>query len=184
MKKPSTKVFLKQVGKLRSVETELMEQGKPLTNRNLITGLEAKGLKVDRFKLYRLKQTLGENNNFVLKIAESQYSVMVQDIYDKITFVEDACFDLAGKDWTQHEVQTSEDEDGHNYEKTTDNEHKPQSDFYRLVLDCQMAKMKIMSGDVINVSVAMIERNFDRIRDENQEYIHEIARLKEKLEKH
>jgi len=49
-------------------------------------------------------------------------------------------------------------------------------------LDCQNAKAKLLQGDVINVSVAMIERNFNKLRDEKQEYLREIEYLKGKLE--
>jgi len=177
----------KQLTVLRKVETELVKEGKPLTNQNLLRGLEAKGLKnIDRNKLYYLKKALGENNGFVLSIAESQYSPMVQDIYDKILLIEDKCFELAGKDWTQHETETSVgdgDRDSYTRDKTVDNEHKPQHDFYKLALDCQTAKTKILSGDVINVSVAMIERNFNRLRDEKEEIKQENLRLQAKVAK-
>lgn len=187
MKRPTQKVFQKQLTVLRTVETDLVKAGKPLTNQNLLTGLETKGLKnINRNQLYYLKKALGENNGFVLSIAESQYSPMVEDIYNKILLIEDKCFELAGNDWTQHETETSVgdgDRDSYTRTKTTDNEYKPQHDFYKLALDCQTAKTKILSGDVINVSVAMIERNFNRLRDEKEEYLRENLRLKDRIEK-
>jgi hypothetical protein len=170
--------------KLGKVTTDLVKEGLPLTNKNLMSGLEAKGLKVDRDKLDYLKQAMNKNDNFVVAISESQYSAMVRDIYDKINVIEDECFDLAKKDWTQHETETSTGEGDHStYERirTTDNEHKPKHDFYKLALDCQVAKTKILSGDVINASVALIESNFNRLRDETKEYKMENERLREKL---
>jgi hypothetical protein len=189
-KTPTKKVFASQLTKLREVESDLSKEGLPLTNKNLLLGLEKKGMKnVDRNKLYHLKKTLGENNQFVLSIAQGQYSSMVQDIYEKIMIIEDECYALAKQDWTQHETETSigdgteNDRQTYTKNKTVDNEHKPKHDFYKLALDCQTAKTKILSGDVINVSVAMIEGNFARIRDENAEYVKEIQRLREKNEK-
>jgi len=190
LKRPTAKTFDKQLASLRTVETALVKEGKPLTNQNLLRGMEAKGFKnLNRNQLYHLKKKLGENNNFVLSIAESQYSPMVEDIYNKILLIEDKCFELAEAEWTLHETETSvgdgTENDRQTYTKTknVDNQHKPQSDFYRLVLDCQTAKTKILSGDVINVSVAMIERNFNRLRDEKEEMTRENLRLQEKIAK-
>ena len=181
MKKPSNKTIKQQVVMLEAVEAELIKDGKMITNANLVTGLEAKGLKVlTRGKLYRLKQTASEKNNFVLNIARSQYSAMVQDIYDKILFIEDKIAGLAEDDLTMHETETSTGDGEHaNYEKTKtiDNQHKPRHDFYRLLLDCQTAKTKILSGDIMNVSIAMIEQNFNKLRDERNEYFRENKRL-------
>ncbi len=179
--RPTQKTFDKQLTKFKNVTTDLIKEGLPLTNKNLMSGLEKKGLKVDKNKLDHMKRAVNKNNQFVVAISESQYSAMVQDIYDKINVIEDECFELAKQDWTQHEVQTSEDDDGTNYTRTTDNEHKPKHDFYKLALDCQVAKTKILSGDVINASVALIEPNFNRLRDEMKEYKMENERLREKL---
>jgi hypothetical protein len=181
--RPTQKTFDKQLKKFEKVTAELIKEGLPLTNKNLMNGLETQGLKVDADKLYYLKQAVNKNNNFVLAISQSQYSAMIQDIYDKIMIIEGECFELAKEDWTIHEVQTSDDADGHSYEKTIDNQHKPQSDFYRLALDCQTAKTKILSGDVINASVALIESNFNNLRNERDDYKKEAERLREKLEK-
>ncbi len=172
------------MNKLGKVTTELVSQGLPLTNKNLMSGLEAKGLKVDRFKLNYLKEAMNKNDNFVIAISESQYQSMIRDIYDKINIIEDECFDLAKKDWTQHETESSTGDGDHStYErtKTVDNQHKPKHDFYKLALDCQIAKTKILSGDVINASVALIESNFNRLRDEAKEYQMDNERLREKL---
>jgi len=174
-------VFENQVQKLREVEISLMREGKPLTYKNLIMGLEQKGLKVDRNKLYTLKQSLNKKNNFVISITESQYSAMIQDIYDKILLIEDECFKLAKQDWTVNTISTG-DGNRNNFQKHETNHHKPKFDFYRLALDCQIAKIKILSGDVINASVALIEPNFNRLRDERDDYIKENQRLREKLE--
>jgi cell division protein FtsB len=181
--KPNNKTIKQQVKMYCDVEAELIKEGKMITNQNIATGLEAKGLKsLTRGKLYRLKQTASEKNNFVLNIARSQYSAMVQDIYDKILFIEDKISGLAEDDWTMHETETSSGDGDHaNFEKTKtiDNQHKPRHDFYRLLLDCQTAKTKILSGDVMNVSIAMIEQNFNKLRDERDEYLKEIKRLRE-----
>jgi len=183
-KRPTVAVFERQQKVLSKVVTQLIKEGLPLTNKNLVSGLEAKGLKVDRDKLYYLKEAMNRNDNFVVAISESQYQAMIRDIYDKIEIIEDECFDLAKKDWTQTETETSTGEGDHsNYEKTktVDNEHKPKHDFYKLALDCQIAKTKILSGDVINASVALIESNFNRLRDELKEYKLDNERLREKL---
>lgn len=179
--RPTQKTFDKHMKKFDKVITELIEKGLPHTNMNLMRGLAKKGLKVDKNKLDHMKRAMNKNNQFVVAISQSQYSAMVQSIWDNIEIIEDECFDLAKKDWTQHEVQTSDDEDGTSYERTTDNEHKPKHDFYKLALDCQVAKTKILSGDVINASVALIEPNFNRLRDEMKEYKMEAERLREKL---
>ena len=180
-KNPTKKVFESEVQKLREVEISLMREGKALTNKNLIVGLELKGLKVDRNKLYTLKQSLNKKNNFIVSISESQYSAMVQDVYDKIMYIEDKCTALAEEDWTTHTISTGNG-DRNNFQKHERNQHKAKLDFCRIVLDCQNAKAKLLQGDVINVSVALIERNFDRLRDENAEYVREIQRLRKKLE--
>ena len=111
------------------VEAELVKEGKMITNANIVTGLEGKGLKnLDRSKLYRLKQSASEKNNFVLNIAKSQYSAMVQDIYDKILFIEDKISGQAEADWTQHETETSvgdgTDNDRHTTQSTTAGAHQ------------------------------------------------------------
>jgi len=184
-KRPTASVFEKQMVKLSKVTTDLVSKGLPLTNKNLMRGLAKQGLKdVDRNKLNYLKEAMNKNDNFVVAISESQYQAMVRDIYEKINVIEDECFDLAKKDWEQHETETSTGEGDHmTYEKTKtiDNQHKPKADFYRLALDCQIAKTRILSGDVINASVALIESNFNRLRDEAKDYKMENERLREKL---
>jgi len=168
---------------LREVENNLVKKNLMVTNANLVSGLAKKGLKdVDRSKLYRLKLAMNYENNFVLNIAESQYSAMIQDIYDKLLFVEDKVAPLCEQDWTVETISTG-DGDRNNFVKSESNQHKPKVDFYRLIVDIQTAKMKLLTGDIMNVSVAMIEKNFSKIRDERDDYKKEIKRLREKLDK-
>jgi hypothetical protein len=163
------------------VEIDLVKKGKPLTNQNLMTGLAKKGFKGDRFLFYRIQKKWQENSNFVISIAETQYSAMIEDIWNKLKHIEDQSLDLAGRDWTEIKTREGDGTEGSSYTETTPNQYKPKHDFLKLAKEVQKEKRELLKGDVINVSVAMLEKKFQMLRDESEAKSQEISHLKKKL---
>ena len=170
--------------KLQTVQQDLIKAGKPLTPKNLITGLEKKGFKGNRKNFYTIQNRLNEQSSFVTDIAETQYSAMVEDIYRQIQFIEGKCLELADDNWQISKRRTgdgTEEGSRNTWQEFEDNQHKPKHDFLDLALKCQKEKRELLKGDVINVSTAMLSQKFQQLRDESVAKSEEIERLKKQL---
>lgn len=163
------------------VEVQLVKEGKPLTNKNVMLGMEKAGWKGDRWQFYYIQKKWQENSNFVVSIAETQYSAMIEDIYRKLMNIEDQCFELAEENWTVRKTRTGDGSEGSSYVETEDNQYKPKHDFLKLAKEVQKEKRELLKGDVINVSVAMLEKKFQKLRDESEAKTAEIQHLKKQL---
>jgi hypothetical protein len=178
------KQILEYANTMNDVQMELAKQGKPISPKALMLGMETKGYKINYQQYLTVKKKINEQCTFVTDIAESDYSSMIRDIYEKIVFIETECLDLAKEDWRIRKQRTGDatDEGSRNtWVETEDNQHKPKHDFYDLALKCQKEKRELLKGDVINVSGALLSQKFQQVRDESEEKSNEIKRLKSKL---
>jgi hypothetical protein len=175
------KAILEYSDDLKDVHVELAKEGKPATTKNLMSGLEAKGLKFTYDQFYTVRKKLNERSTFVTAIAQSQYSGMVQDIYEKLNYIEDQCLELASEDWTETKTRSGDGSEGSSFVETTPNQYKPKHDFLKLAKEVQKEKRELLKGDVINVSVAMLEKKFQEVRDESKAKSEQIQHLQKKL---
>lgn len=181
IRRQSQKQIVKYSNELSAVQSSLIKEGKPLTHKNMLTGLEAKGFKGTRQQFYVILRKLNEGSNFVIAISESQYSSMIEDIWNKLNFIEDECMDLAGQDWTEIKTRAGDGTEGSSFTETTPNQYKPKHDFYKLAKEIQKEKRELLKGDTINVSVAMIEKKFQLVREESEAKSQQIQHLQKKL---
>jgi len=80
------------------------KKGIPITRTYLIESLKKKGHIIDKSTLYRDRTFLNHNNTFIRDIAESNYSEMMQDIWEKLEWVEEQSLEQYSKKWTNSKV--------------------------------------------------------------------------------
>lgn len=175
------KAILDYSDDLKDVHVELAKDGLPTTTKNLMSGLEKKGLKLTYDQFYTIRKKLNERSTFVTSIAETQYSGFIQDIYEKLNYIEDECLELAKQDWTETKTRSGDGSEGSSFVETSPNQYKPKHDFLKLAKEVQKEKRELLKGDVINVSVAMLEKKFQQVREESRAKTDQIQHLQKKL---
>jgi hypothetical protein len=174
-----------QISMMDEVQRDLISKDIPITSHNLMTGMEKKGFNGTRFQFYNIRNRLNETDTFVMDISQTQYSSMIHGIWDKLEFVEQEAMKLFSADWeikkTRTSQATSDEADRNRWEEIEANQYKPKHDFLELIGKIQKQKLELMKGDVLNVSIAMLEKKFQQLRDESEAKSQELKHWKKKL---
>ena len=158
--------------KLSQVVHTLEESGQ-FPSRQLVIK-EMQELGYEDYDLQRLNSDRrGGGSNFVRDLAAKTYSAYVEQCYDTLDVVEQSAERLAGGQWQQLNVKKRkwEDDDGNLHEvteeSTTDITPKIQLEALKLMQKSSELKMRIVSGDNIHISAAMLAEKFKRLNGEN-----------------
>ena len=169
----SDKVIKERRAVIQQIINDLHKEGKPIRPKILHEKLKEKGFVIDTVTLYFDRKFLAENNSWVRDIAESNYSQMIEDHHTNVSYIRDQAMDLAEKSWSKSkakrkiagETTTTETE-------LIEDEANPRERFYRLALDCEKQLLELLKGDVLNYSVAFLQKKL-------QSYKAEIERLQQ-----
>lgn len=169
----SDAVIKKRRDTVQLIINDLHKEGKPIRPRTIHERLKEKGYEVDTVTLYFDRKYLAEHNSFVRDIAESNYSQMIEDHHTNVSHIRDQALELAEKLWQKTkakrkiagETTTTETE-------MIEDEAIPRERFYRLALDCERQLLELLKGDVLNYSVAFLQKKL-------QTYKAEVERLQQ-----
>jgi len=150
---------------LQEIINDCHKSGNHPSNRYLLEQINKKGFPITRMTLYTDRVKLARENTFVRDIAESTYSQIIEDIFNNITFIESEAFEMANKSWTRTKTITRNNSNKKKGQpKTITETHTETNDavtkerFLRLALECQTAKINLLKGDTINITVALLSK--------------------------
>lgn len=186
----SVKKIQARRNELRKIMLEAQHTGKPRTREELLKQLAEKGFDIDFSTLYRDKIEINRTNTFIEDIAESEYSPMQEDIYNKLLYVEEQALQLYNKDWKISRFVKRNLPDGSITESSIVHDDKPKLQCLGLIKDVQILKRNALKGDPVNLSFVMLSKKLSNLKEELglttrqlNEYQRENTELKEKLNK-
>lgn len=153
---------------LRKIILEYEKQDKEITRNALLKELDKKGFHIDMATLYRDRTSLNKENTFIEDIAaESNYSAYIEEMFEKIHRVEEKAGQLYEMKWTDDKIIKRETRDGQFKEEHHTSENPgPKIGLLNVILKCQEAKLKMFSGDNINISVTLLGRKLEEYKVE------------------
>jgi len=163
---------------LQKIIDEFKKKGVPITRQGLIDELQKKGYTSNRNILYDDRTALNKDNTFISDLTESNYSQMMQDIYEKLSWVEEQAMTQYNKKWTNSKLVTKNTAQG-TFEEThtTDEIAQPKAAFLSIIKDTQKLKYEFLTGNNIHLSAVLLMQKFQQL---NQK-IFELERSKKSL---
>lgn len=179
--KGSADNVIKRRKALLAIIEDCYRQGIPVTNHVLLVKLAESGFSISHRQLFRDRTIINLENTFLADLGESNYSAFLEDIKDKIEWIEQQAIDLFNTKWVTKKAIKRQipDKDGDTIiteQQITENEAEPKARFLDIVGQCQKFKLDMLKGDNINIAVDLLSKKMRLIKDEN-------AGLKTQLEK-
>lgn len=159
---------------LLDVILETRKKRKLLTRKAMIDGMKKKGFDVDVATLYRDRTALNRTNNFVRDLAESNYSAIQEDIQEVLDWVEQEAERQYRKTWTnsktvKKEIPTNEGLVEIEEVTTTGEVAAAKAAFLKIIKEVQELKNKLIHGENIQLSVALLKDKIRKLESENEE---------------
>lgn len=165
-KKSSVENIGTRRNELRKIMLEYQQKGKLATRDQYLEELAKRGFCIDIATLYRDKIAINRTNTFVEDIAESQYSAMQEDIYNKLLYVEEQALQLYDKDWKTSRFFKRSLPTGTITESSIVQDDKPKIQCLGLIKDLQALKQNMLRGENIQLGVTLIGKKFDQVKEE------------------
>lgn len=155
---------------LSGIITKLKREGKTINRFTLKPLLQRAGFDVDESTVYRDLTALNRENTWVRDLAESSYSAYQEDISDTLDWVVHQAKIQYKKKWTASKQMKKETGKGIVTEIVTTQElASPKTAFLNIILKAQELKMKHTNGENINVSAALLTKEFHEIKKRYEE---------------
>lgn len=166
--------------KLQDILAEYELKGKDYTQAQLLSALKKTGFEIDIRTLQRDLDAIASSNQFVTKLATVNYSNFVDTCFKKLDKAETACMKIYNKKWTQSKKVHKETPNG-DFEETviTSELAGPKLAAQKLYADIQKIKLEMVSGNLLDDSVAAMTKRFQELQKELETLQEENASLKE-----
>lgn len=139
----------------------------------LIDDLKKRGYKSNRNILYDDRTALNKGNIFIADLTESNYSQMMDDIFEKLSWIEEEAMKQYNRKWTNSKTVTKNTDKGKITETHTTKEiAQPKAAFLSIFKDSQKIKYEFLTGNNIHVSAALLRQKFQQM----QQKIFELER--------
>ncbi len=133
----------------------------------LLTDLEAKGFPVTVATLYRDRTSLNRHNSFIRDLTESNLSAYMEEIYDRLTWVEEEAAKQYDQKWTMNQVIKRRGPKGEEIEQHSTSEiAQPKAQFLSVISKAQELKHKLLVGDNTQLSAALLAEKFQKMKEE------------------
>lgn len=179
--KSTVKVVLERRAALKETIDEARKKGIPISRDYLITELEKRDFKSNRNILYDDRTALNrEGNTFIADLTEANYSQYMQDIFEKLIWIEDESMIQYNKKWTNSKLVTKNNgEKGEQTEKHITGElAQPKAAFLGILRETQKLKYEFLSGNNVHLSAALIAQKFQVMQQHIYELEEEAAATK------
>jgi len=168
---------------LRRIISDYGQKGKKPSRKELLFELAKKGFKIDLSTLYRDKTSINGENSFLRDIAEANYSVYVEEMWDNLDFIIENSIENYHKNFpitktTKHEKNGEIETTIQTIKNNPDSKQK----FLRLILDATMEKASLIKGDTINFSVAFLSKKLHKFEDELSLYKTDVEQKTREIE--
>ena len=159
---------------------ERNKEGTPRQIKQLI--LKEMNLNIPDGTIRRDIKAIEGQNSFVRDLTESRYSGMIERVYKTARYVENEARRMYAKDWTADKTTTRMTKDGEFIETVkTEPLARPKEGFLKVMLKAAELQEHVLSGDVLNVSAAMLNQTLLEYEKQNRDLRAEIDRLKKPL---
>ena len=156
---------------------ERNQEGTPRQIKQLI--LKEMNLNIPDGTIRRDIKAIEGQNSFVRDLTESRYSGMIERVYKTARYVENEARRMYAKDWTADKSTTRMTKDGEFIETVkTEPLARPKEGFLKVMLKAAELQEHVLSGDVLNVSAAMLNQTLLEYEKQNRDLRAEIDRLK------
>ena len=163
---------------LQEIQNKDYEKGTRLKKTQIIEKMKEKGYKdYNRMTLYRDNNAFNKHSTFIKDLITTNYSAYVEQVFNYLSLIEEDAEDILKKQWTQNKTVITRE----NAEKgestytvtkhTTEEIASPKLEALKILLKSQEIKHKIITGDNLQLSAAMLAQKF-------QEMDAEIKRLR------
>jgi hypothetical protein len=163
---------------LTKIMLEYQQKGKIATRDQYLEELAKSGFCIDIATLYRDKIAINRTNTFVEEIAESQYSAMQEDIYNKILYIEEQALLLYDKDWKVSRIVKRNLPNGSITESSIVHDDKPKLQCLGLIKDLQTLKQNMLKGENIQLGVTLMGKKLGQVKEELELVTKERDKLK------
>lgn len=143
--------------KLKDIIYEASQEGKFLTQKEVLEKLDEAGYKITRSELTRDKRAIATKNDFIRDLAEHNYSQYMEESFNMFSFIREEALKLAGSEWIKRTVKDKNTDEGASHEViNVADEAGPKKMFYDLALTAENMRVQMLKGDVLNYSVAYL----------------------------
>ncbi|MBI5697252.1 MAG: hypothetical protein HZC29_01860 [Thaumarchaeota archaeon] len=174
--------------KLQDIISDFEMHGQHYTQAKLVTMLAKNGFEIDIRTLRRDLDAISASNDFVTKLATTNYSSFVDNCFKKLDDAESKAMAIFNKKWTQSkhvkkQVPIKIQDDIETVEVTesviTTELAGPKLQSLRLLSDIQKIKLEMVSGTLLDDSVAAMTKRFQEMQQKTSALEEELASLKE-----
>lgn len=157
---------------LNTIISNFETRGKKFTKKILVEELAKKGFRIDARTLYRDLVVIMKDDSFVRDLAKSTYSAYIHRIFDEIDG-----YDEKIHEWMEDPPKTHkrilEYDQSHPMAKPkikrVIEETTSKTEILKLGLRIQEFRINALKGDLVNTSVALLSKDFQRLEIENEE---------------
>lgn len=174
--------------KLQDIISDFEMHGQHYTQAKLLSMLLKAGFEIDIRTLRRDLDAISAGNDFVTKLATTNYSSFVDNCFRKLDDAEAKAMTIFNKKWTQSkhtkkEVPMKLDSGIETVEVTesviTTELAGPKLQALRIYSDIQKTKLEMVSGTLLDDSVAAMTKRFQDMQQKTEALQEELDSLKE-----
>lgn len=162
-KKSSIDIINKRRMVITEIKQDYMDKGQKLTTNLLITELDGRGFKsLSRATVERDLIEVAKGNNYVRNIAEATYSQTIEDMFESFNITEEwlwKCLDNPPKITRQRIRAEPTSKTGYRVMESIVETISPLS-IVRAIREIVEAKKSLLSGNVLNLSVALLGEKY------------------------
>lgn len=184
--KNSVQNILERRAILSTIINEFEDTGKPYTKVNLLTKLKERGYDIHWRTLHRDLTELNKSNTFVLDIAQKTYSYHLDENFKRLEFIMNGLDDIINTKWTnsktiQREIPSENGNIVMTEKVTTPEIAEPKLKAYALQKEIIALKFRVFEGDIIDTSVALMLKEFQKIKALNASLEAELENTRRKI---
>lgn len=174
--------------KLQDIIADFEMHGQHYTQAKLLSVLAKNGFEIDIRTLQRDIDAINAGNDFVTKLATTNYSSFVDNCFKKLDDAEAKANTIFNKKWTQSkhikkQVPIKLEGDIETVEVTesviTTELAGPKLQSLKLISDIQKIKLEMVSGNLLDDSVAAMTKRYQDMQQKTAALEEELASIKE-----
>lgn len=154
---------------VEKIISQLKKENKLVTRYTVHEQLTKKGYKVNPSTVYRDITAINRDNTWVRDLSESNYSSYMEEIYTSLIWAEQESVKQYNKTWTASKTVTKDTPDGQVTERTeTEELAAPKNAFLSTYVKTQELKHKMLTGDNINISAALLGKKLNQLKKQTE----------------
>ena len=158
---------------LQDIKHEDYEKGTRLKNTQIIQKMKKMGYADYNPRMfYRDSVNINKHSTFTQDLITTSYSAYVEQVFSRLSGIEEDAQDVIAKKWTQDKIVTTTNDTDQGMTSTvttviTEEIASPKLDALKILLKLQEIKHNIITGDSgMNLSQVMLEEKFQTMETE------------------